>query len=100
MGTRGQWGHFSAPYWQVKAMRLKPTIRKQPADSVPYGQDIARHGGCVYVAYDGDRRIAVAATSKEARELYKRARMRGAYGNPPAELPSWVDGRRDKPCRE
>jgi hypothetical protein len=47
-------------------MEPNPTIRKQLADSVPYGKDIAR-GPWVYVAYDGDRRVAVAATAREAR---------------------------------
>jgi hypothetical protein len=54
-------------------MQLKPTIRKQPADSVPYGPDITRRGGYVYCAYDGERLIAVAATAPEARRNYRRA---------------------------
>jgi hypothetical protein len=53
-------------------MQLKPTIRKQPADSVPYGPDISRRGGYVYCAYDGERLIAVAATAPEARRKYRK----------------------------
>src|SRR5690349_3382247 len=78
-------------------MQLKPTIRKQPADSVPYGMDISRDGRWVHVAYDGDRRVAVAATAKEARERYHRARVGSAYGNPPTPLPSDLEGGTDRP---
>ncbi len=78
-------------------MQIKPRIVKQPADSVPYGTDIARHGPWVYVAYDeNDRRIAVGATVREARELYRRA-WSGSYGRPPTQLPSELEGRKDKP---
>jgi len=54
-------------------MNSYPQIRKQPADSVPFGPDIARRGNAVYVAYDGERRVAVAATAGEARRLYRKA---------------------------
>ena len=54
-------------------MQMKPTIRKQPAESVPYGPDISRRGGYVYCAYDGERLIAVAATAPEARRKYRKA---------------------------
>lgn len=80
-------------------MQLKPTIRKQPADSVPYGTDIAQHGRWVYVAYDGARRVCVGATAKEARKQYYRVRLGSAYGNPPTQLPLELEGRRDSPRR-
>jgi hypothetical protein len=54
-------------------MQLKPTIRKQPEDSVLFGPEISRRGGYVYCAYDGERLIAVAATSPEARRKYRDA---------------------------
>jgi hypothetical protein len=53
-------------------MQLKPTIRKQRADSVRYGPNIAR-GPYVYCAYDADKLIAVGATVDEARRNYRRA---------------------------
>ena len=52
-------------------MMLMPTIRKQRADSVPYGPDIAR-GPYVYCAYDGEVLIAVGATVDEAKRKYRR----------------------------
>jgi len=54
-------------------MQPNPTIRKQPADSVPYGESISTRGGCVYCAYDGDRRVATAATAGEVRRMYRKA---------------------------
>ena len=54
-------------------MQLTPTIRKVPADSVPYGPDIATHGNHVWAAYDDDRLVCVAATAPEARRKYRKA---------------------------
>jgi hypothetical protein len=77
-------------------MQLKPTIRKQRADSVPFGDPIPQ-GPWVFVAYDGELRVCVGATAKEARERYSRIRLGDVYGRPPAQLPSNLEGRRDKP---
>lgn len=49
-----------------------PTVRKVPADSVPFGSDICRNGqGTVWVAMEGDRVVAVGATSAEVRVKYR-----------------------------
>lgn len=53
-------------------MQWKPTVRRELATRHRYGQDIAR-GPYVYVAYDADRLVAVAATAGEARKLYREA---------------------------
>ncbi|HSZ03070.1 MAG TPA: hypothetical protein VK788_26475 [Terriglobales bacterium] len=53
-------------------MQVKPTVRRELATAHRYGPDIAR-GPYVYVAYDGDKLIAVAATAGEARKLYSKA---------------------------
>jgi len=57
-------------------MELNPTIRRVPADSVPYGPDICTRGSYVWGAYDGDRLVCVAATAPEARRKYRKALMR------------------------
>ena len=57
----------------AESMQMNPTIRKQQADSVPYGPDISRRGGYVYCAYDGERLIAVGATVREATRKYRRS---------------------------
>lgn len=54
-------------------MQPNPTIRKRPADSVPYGENICTRGKHVYCAYDGDRLVATAATAGEARRKYRKA---------------------------
>jgi hypothetical protein len=54
------------------AMKGTPKIVKEPAANHRYGLDIAR-GPYVYVAYDGDKLVAVAATAGEARRLYAKA---------------------------
>lgn len=77
-------------------MQLKPTIRKVPADSVPFGEDICQRGNSVWAAYDGERLVCVAPTAKEARLRYQRIAMKGAYGNPPTPMPDYLDGRRDR----
>lgn len=73
---------------------MKPTIRKRPADSVPYGTDISRRGGYVYCAYDGEQLIAVAATAKEARSKYARARAGKLRTHASHDVNA---GRQDKP---
>jgi len=55
-------------------------IRKQPASSVPFGEDIARHGGSVWVAYLDGQVVGVAATAGEARRMYRAARAKGGGG--------------------
>lgn len=46
-----------------------PTLRKVPADSVPF---ISRNGRTVWAAYDGDGTlVCVAATADEARIKYR-----------------------------
>lgn len=47
------------------------SVRKVPADSVPYGDSISRNGDTVWTAYDGETLIAVAATADEVRDKYK-----------------------------
>jgi hypothetical protein len=52
-----------------------PTLRKVPADSVPYGDSINRNGQTVWAAYGADGvLVAVAATAKEARVKYREIR--------------------------
>lgn len=53
--------------------RPKPTVRKVPADSVPYGESMSRNGKHVWTAYDGERLIVVGATSTEVRVKYREA---------------------------
>ena len=49
-----------------------PTVRKVPADAVPYGSSISRNGRTVWAAYDeAGTLIAVAATSDEVRRKYR-----------------------------
>jgi hypothetical protein len=51
-----------------------PTIRKIPADAVPYGSDISRNGRTLWAAYDpGGTLVAVAASSAEVRRKYREA---------------------------
>jgi hypothetical protein len=56
-------------------MQWEPTIKKVPADSVPFGTDICTRGNSVWAAYSGDELVVVAATAKEARAKYHRARL-------------------------
>jgi hypothetical protein len=53
-----------------------PTIRKIPADSVPYGESISANGRAVWAAYDGETLVAVAASAGEARRKYGEIRAR------------------------
>jgi len=51
-----------------------PTIRKVPADSVPYGESISRNGRTVWAAFDdAEVLVAVAATAPEVRAKYREA---------------------------
>lgn len=56
------------PQWQDAL-----TVRKVPADSVPFGESISRNGRTVFAAYDGERLVAVGATTEEARRKYRDA---------------------------
>ena len=67
-------------------MQPNPTIRKQRADSVPYGECIGTRGGYVWCAYDGDRLVVVASTVGEARRRYRKALM--DYDNARSVSPS------------
>ena len=69
-------------------MQIKPTVRKVLASTVPYGDAIFTRGEHVWAVCDGDRLVCVAATSKEARELYRKVRLGNAYGRAPIALPS------------
>jgi len=73
-------------------MEYKPTVKKVPAGSVPFGTDICTRGDHVWAAYSGDELIVVGATAKEARAKYARARagkLQASYLR--------TEGRRDKP---
>jgi hypothetical protein len=48
-----------------------PTVRKVPANSVPYGESISHNGLTVWVALDGERVVCVGATSDEVRSKYR-----------------------------
>jgi YD repeat-containing protein len=55
-----------------------PTVRKVPADSVPFGDYISINGETVWVAYDArGTRIAVAATAEEVRRKYRERKRIG-----------------------
>jgi hypothetical protein len=56
--------------WQHKP-GVPPDVRKQAADSVPYGDMICTRGNSVWVAYDGETVIAVTAGAEEARRKWR-----------------------------
>lgn len=56
------------------------TVKKVPASSVRYGEDISTTGKWVYCAYDGDELVAVGATAGEARQRYRKAWSRWCTG--------------------
>ena len=59
------------------AMEYYPVVKKQSADSVPFGEQISRNGRFVWCAYDGGTTlIATAASAREARQLYRAAYWR------------------------
>jgi hypothetical protein len=63
-------GHSADPH--------PPTVRKVPADSVPYGESISRNGRTVFVAFnDAGQLVCVGATSSEVRRKYREALRRG-----------------------
>jgi hypothetical protein len=67
---------------KIGSRRAQPTVRKVPADSVPYGPNISTHGNYVWCAYEGDEVIAVAPTAAEARGKYRDVlRQRGRAGS-------------------
>ncbi|MGO9368314.1 MAG: hypothetical protein ACLP0H_11850, partial [Terriglobales bacterium] len=52
-----------------------PTILKQRADSVPYGEQISTRGGCVWCAFSPEGiLVVVGATADEARFKYREIR--------------------------
>jgi hypothetical protein len=53
--------------------RPQPTVRKVPADSVPYGSSISTHGNYVWAAYEGEELIAIGPTAAEARGKHREA---------------------------
>jgi hypothetical protein len=59
----------------------QPTVRKVPADRVPFGESISRNGRYVYAAYNPgtEQLVCIAATAPEARRKY-RERMRQGGG--------------------
>jgi hypothetical protein len=71
---RAEHGHGNQIQTHRAAPRYKPTIRKVPADSVPYGESISRNGRTVWAAYDGETLVVVAATADEARCKYREVR--------------------------
>jgi hypothetical protein len=55
-----------------------PTVRKVPADSVPFGDSISINGKTVWAAYDArGTLIAIAATASEVRRKYRELRQVG-----------------------
>jgi hypothetical protein len=56
----------------IVGFQFKPELRKQPADSVPYGSQIATRGNSVWCAYtpDGGELVCVDATADAARRKY------------------------------
>jgi hypothetical protein len=62
---------FSNKVHRSSGRSPKPTIRKVPADGVPYGESISRNGRTVWAGYDGERLVCVAATAPEARRKYR-----------------------------
>jgi hypothetical protein len=69
-------------------MQPKPDVRRELATAHRYGPDIAR-GPYVYVAYDRDKLIVIAATAGEARKLYRKVRAAGRDG---PELERRIEG--------
>jgi hypothetical protein len=46
------------------------SLRKVPADSVPYGESISRNGHTVWAGFHGDQFVCCGATHDEARAKY------------------------------
>ena len=66
---------YRAEAMTQKYLAWTPTLKKVPADSVPFGTDICTRGTSVWAAYSRNRLIAVGATKKEAEQKYQRARL-------------------------
>src|ERR1700722_13753380 len=67
-GVFGSHGNrVSGPRVPLSERRPTMTIRKVPADSVPYGDSISRNGRTVHAAYDGERLVCLGASADEAR---------------------------------
>ena len=71
MGELG--GHLCITVETQGTMQLKPTVKKIPADSVPYGRDICTRGDSVWAAYSEGVLICIGATADEARRKYRQA---------------------------
>lgn len=56
------------------------TVRKVPADSVPYGESISRNGQTVWVALDGERIVCAAPSAEEARRKYRDIMLKQRMG--------------------
>ena len=52
------------------------SLRKVPADGVPYGVNVSSNGRTVWAAYHNGELVAVAATRDEARAKYRQWVMR------------------------
>jgi hypothetical protein len=69
-----------------------PVVRKVPASSVAFGEDICIRGHSVWIATDPDepdRIVCVAPTAKAARERYKHIKNT-SYGKAPERFPSSI----------
>ena len=56
------------------------TIRKVPADSVPFGESISRNGRTVWAAYHNNELMAVAESADAARRKYRAVLWQRAEG--------------------
>jgi hypothetical protein len=68
-GTRSNTSHGNVARHDGPRKRID--VRKVPASTIPFGENASRNGQFVWCAYDGDRLVAMAATAKEARALYR-----------------------------
>ena len=67
-------GHGNAASWPHRPDSERwpeLSLRKVPANSVPFGESISRNGRSVWAAYHNDELIAVGATHDEARRKYR-----------------------------
>ena len=88
----GEHGHGnSVDHGRSRPLPATVTIRKVPADSVPYGDSISHNGKAVWAAFDGESRVAVGATAGEARRKFwqvrKAAERKTAYGGRGRDAP-------------
>jgi hypothetical protein len=68
-GKLGPHGNKSRSVYKPDPPEL--SVRKVPADSVPFGESISRNGRTVYAAYHDGQFIAAAATADEARRAWR-----------------------------